>query len=435
MLKLSSRVLIGFLVITVLIMSIGLSACSIDTDSKQDMTNSDEEGTFNKQYSNTQSTENEADNSNSDKNKDEDSSENAKESEEGNDKILDVSEWEYADVRGGAGPNNKEVHNLDLSDHGELIKTFWFNQKTRWPDSDNMPKDITPEEILTMSMNPGLGIRQLHEEGLTGKGVNVAIIDQPMFIDHPEYDGKIVKYNSFGVSDNTSSMHGPAVTSLLVGDQIGTAPDAKVYYAAVPSWKTDAKYYAEALDWIIEENEKLPDDEKIRVVSVSAAPSNLDRENALYKNGEMWDESVARAEENGILILDCTPHHGIISSCWFSDLEDLDNVTKLQPGYPGYEIPEDYKIDYSKVILVPTSPRTLAEVYTKGDFEYFYTGRGGQSWAIPYCSGVLALGWQINKDIDFEEMIEILFDTAYESDIYRFINPEEFIKGVKQFNR
>jgi subtilisin family serine protease len=74
----------------------------------------------------------------------------------------------------------------------------------------------------------------LHTAGITGRGVAVAIIDQPMFQDHPEFAGRIVAYRDFG-TESESSMHGPAVTSLLAGTNTGTAPEAKVYYASVPS--------------------------------------------------------------------------------------------------------------------------------------------------------------------------------------------------------
>ena len=50
--------------------------------------------------------------------------------------------------------------------------------------------------------------------------VNVAIIDQPLALDHPEYKGKIASYKIFTPENyemNVSSMHGPAVTSFLVG--------------------------------------------------------------------------------------------------------------------------------------------------------------------------------------------------------------------------
>jgi hypothetical protein len=35
---------------------------------------------------------------------------------------------------------------------------------------------------------------------------------------------------------NALSVHGPAVTSLLAGNNICTAPDIKIYYAAVRAW-------------------------------------------------------------------------------------------------------------------------------------------------------------------------------------------------------
>jgi len=60
-------------------------------------------------------------------------------------------------------------------------------------------------------------------------------------------------------------MHGPAVASLLVGDSIGTAPGAKIYFVAAPSWIADAKYQADALNWIIDKNNTLPEGEKIRL--------------------------------------------------------------------------------------------------------------------------------------------------------------------------
>jgi subtilisin family serine protease len=81
---------------------------------------------------------------------------------------------------------------LNLSDRRGLIATLRFNQKTVWPEPAKMPVGDGPEKLLKNAMNPGLGIRKLHEEGITGKGVNVAIIDQPLYQDHPEFVGKIV---------------------------------------------------------------------------------------------------------------------------------------------------------------------------------------------------------------------------------------------------
>ena len=320
---------------------------------------------------------------------------------------------EFNDVRW------KDISELDLPKRRSFIATLTFNQKTIWPVSAG----DKPQKVLTEAMNPGLGVRKLHKEGITGKGVNVAIIDQPLYQDHPEFAGKITAYYDTGC-ESESSMHGPAVTSLLVGTNCGTAPDAKVYYAAVPSWKKDSAYYAGALDWIIKQNKTLPAPEKIRVVSVSAAPSGPD--SPFTKNQQMWDKACARAEAAGIMVLDCTTHHGFIGACWY-DSGQPESVALCTPGYPGMN-----KGKYPRRILVPASPRTTAEEQDKGDFGYQYNGRGGLSWSIPYCAGVLALGWEVRPELTPQQMHNLLFQSAYATDSgEKIINPRKFINLVK----
>lgn len=316
----------------------------------------------------------------------------------------------------------KDLSKLTISGRPNLIATLRFNKKTIWPEAKKLPAGCDPNRILTNAMNPGLGVRKLHRQGITGKGVNVAIIDQPMYLDHPEFAGKIVEYYDTG-SGSKSSMHGPAVTSLLVGTNCGTAPDARVYYAAVPSWKRDTAYEAKALEWIIEQNKKLPASKKIRVVSVSAAPSSP---KARDKNQHMWGRVCARAESAGMIVLDCTEDRGFIGKCWYN-AKMPESVSACTPGDPrsGYH--------NTNRLLVPSAPRTTAEEYDKGDCSYQYCGTGGLSWSIPYCSGVLALGWQIRPDLKPEQMREILFESAYKKkNGAKIINPEKFIQLVKK---
>jgi subtilisin family serine protease len=285
-----------------------------------------------------------------------------------------------------------------------------------------MPVGTDPNKLLTSGMNPGLGVRNLHRQGITGKGVNVAIIDQPLYQDHPEFAGKIVAYHDVGCGSE-SSMHGPAVTSLLVGTNCGTAPDTRVYYVAAPSWTKDTAFQAKALDWIVEQNERLPVSEKIRVVSVSAAPSGPT--SVFEKNQEMWDQACVRAEAAGILVLDCTRHHGFIEKCWYNTRVP-ESVAGCTPGHPK----EGVYFSPDK-ILAPAWGRTIAEESSKGDFGYIY-GRGGVSWSIPYCAGVLALGWQLRPDIPPEQMRELLFKSAYiKKDGAKIVNPSRFIQLVK----
>jgi hypothetical protein len=312
--------------------------------------------------------------------------------------------------------------NLNRNLGESLIETLWFDWSTKWRRED----ETIARSILKLGMNPGLGIRELHSQGITGKGVTVAIIDQPVVLEHPEFQGKIVKYFDVGTNlpTNTGSMHGPAVTSLLVGENIGTAPEARVYYVAAPSWLYDAKYFADALDWIVNENEKLSKEEKIRVVSVSAIPSGIDSE---YKNSEAWDAAYRRATEAGILVLDCTYEQGITVPCTH-DLDDPNNVAKCIPNWGG---PTDSP---HKRINIPTRRTTATEAGGEGKlvFSYQFTGEGGLSWTVPYLTGVLAMGWQVNPELTNSQILDLLYASVYKTNKPAgIIDPKVFIELVK----
>ena len=311
--------------------------------------------------------------------------------------------------------------------NSEEIYTYTFNQDTILEGNAALQS-----QILEEGKNPGLGIIELHNQGITGKNVNVAIIDQPMLTDHPEFAGKITSYYDTGceTDTNSGSMHGPAVTSILAGTTTGVAPDVKVWFAAVPSWKADSKYYADALNWIVSENQKLPEDEKIRLVSVSAAPSG--EGSPFTENLQMWDDAVKAAQEMNILVLDCRTNEntGFIFPCFF-DPTDRENVSLCSGGFPTAPNPLP---DYLHYICAPCAYRTMAEEYTADKPSYQYWGQGGLSWSIPYCAGVLALGWQVRPDLSPEEIIRILFETAASGkDSSRIIDPPSFIKAVRNF--
>ncbi|BCN29052.1 S8/S53 family peptidase [Anaeromicropila herbilytica] len=327
----------------------------------------------------------------------------------------------YDDIR---SIDSKEKKFEENEYNKEDILTYTFNEGTILKGSEELQK-----KIMDRGKNPGLGIKKLHEEGITGKGINVAIIDQNLLLHHPEFDGKIVQYYDTGCDQdaNSGSMHAPAVTSILVGNSIGVAPDSKVYFAAAPSWKGDSKFYAKGLNWIIKENKELPKGEKIRVVSVSAAPSG--EGSPFTKNKKMWDEAVLKAQKEGILVLDCRENEktGIIYPAFY-DPENPDDVSMCKGGFPSSP-----NVIPSSHIGVPCSYRTVAEEYNEGSPSYQYTGQGGLSWGIPYATGVLALGWQVNPHLDNDQIIKTLLDTCTKAnDGSNIINPTAFIDAIKK---
>lgn len=282
-------------------------------------------------------------------------------------------------------------------------------------------------DIIEKSKNPGLGIRALHSQGITGKGINVAIIDQNLIsLNHPEFAGKIVSYKDWTTAPANSqgSMHGPAVASLLVGTAIGTAPDAKLYYASTPSWLQDAQYYADALNWIISENAKLPTGQQIRVVSVSAVPAGAGTPFTKNPAGNAaWITAVAAARVAGIEIIDCSSENGFTAIAKY-DLDDPDNIDKVSSFYNP---------PMQGILYVP-SDRTEAKEYTAGNYQWHYTGKGGSSWTAPYVSGLFAMGWQLHPELTGSQMKQFAFDTAYiSSNGMKVINPVAFIDKVKAY--
>lgn len=333
-------------------------------------------------------------------------------------------------VERGADLRDANVSRLDLRAQGGMIRTFGFNQRTLWPPPARLPDGFVPGAVLTNAMNPGLGVRQLHREGITGKGVAVAIIDYPVLNCHPEFSDQVAEVHA--VQDARGpSMHGPAVASLLVGRQCGVAPGARLYFVATPDPGRDAKAEADALDWIIEKNKSLPTDERIRVVSVSANPSGP---GSPYRNGKAWDEAVERAEKSGLMVIDAVPGHGFLGPCNL-DPNAPDDVSRCTP-IPSQRGPALF----AGRLFVPVAPRTIAEEWSPRRLGYRYCGwmdhtHGffGTSWSMPYCSGVLALGWQVNPNVSAARMKELLFESACQlPGGEKIINPPAFIAAVKR---
>lgn len=304
------------------------------------------------------------------------------------------------------------------------IYTYTFNDSITFEGNEEKQK-----EVMEQGKNPGLGIRDLHSQGITGKGVNVAIVDQNLLLDHPEFAGKIVEYYDTGckMDKNNGSMHGPAVTSALVGKDIGVAPDAKVYYAAAPSWEQDSNYYAKGIQWIIKQNKKLPANEKIKVISISAAPTG--KESEFNKGKKEYEKAVKAAQKEGILVLDCCGDQGTGFICpAFYDPREPENVEKCTGGFPN-----DMHTMAANMICVPCSYRTMAEEYYTGKATYRYDGIGGLSWGIPYAAGVLALGWQVAPEKTNKQMKDLLYSTSTKAnDGSKIINPKAFIEALQK---
>lgn len=324
-----------------------------------------------------------------------------------------------------------DLTQLDLSKSKDDLLFADFDSETAWPSADKMPADFDWQRIMETGKDPGLGLRVLHEQGITGKGVNIAIIDQPMIVEHIEYADQLRLYDEVDIMRNTESqMHGPAVASIAVGKTVGVAPEANLYYIATFAFdqssfdpedpKRDFRSMAEAVRRIVDLNRKLPGDQKIRVLSMSIGWSP---EEAGY---EEMTAAVDEAKETGIFVVSSSlsetygwNFHGLGRDA----LSDPNTFESYQPGswWQGRFYEEGLPAD---VILVPMDSRTTAS--PTGVEDYVFYRRGGWSWSIPYLAGMYALAVQVRPDVTPEEFWETALETGQTIQLQHAGNDYEF---------
>ena len=343
----------------------------------------------------------------------------------------------YLDIR------SIDCSNKDLSMYD--VDKISFDHNTVFPkDANKLPKGFDAKKIADMHRTPGLNVHKLHEMGIDGRGVSMAIIDQKL-APHQEYSENLAWYEEFLNDENQQDegqMHGSAVASIAVGKTVGIAPKAKLYYFAAdltdemaPQIKKDgdeasvrtSSYYSRALDEIIDMNRNLPDDEKIVVVSISAAPG-------WSRNPKWWENTLERAKKAGIFVTttEIDKEYGLkdngVNRDVFGDPEDPNSYSQT-----AWQKGQNPSIDVQKKTLCfPMDHRTTAA--PNGNDQYVHYANGGWSWMKPYEAGLYVLAKQVKKDVTPEEFFKVGLETGTYSERAKcvLVNPVALIEALKK---
>lgn len=386
------------------------------------------------------------------------------------------------DIRVGSHNGIKDARGYDISGLNltkEELLNLCIDKTTILSDEQRAIIDEYTEKMK----DPGLGIRTLHKQGFTGKGVKMAIIDQPLG-KHQEYSSNIAEHNDVNATEvgwTKASMHGAAVTSIAVGETTGVAPDASVNYYSAVNLSTNPKDiefyranllreiennkdnvgyveflqnelnninpefgvssnqpYVDAINQILDKNEKLPENERVSVVSISWG---FDKFAPGY---EELQQALTRAKEQGVFIVSTAlkEHYGF-NTCGANRNPEAD------PNNPeSYEAGAFWKDDEKSnpqskefndnCLLVPMDHRTVAD-FTDGN-SYRYEGNdGGMSWSTPWLAGAYVLAKQANPNITPEEFWRVALETSDEcrnnddnAYVGRIINPQKLIETIRK---
>ena len=385
------------------------------------------------------------------------------------------------DIGAGSHDGIKDARGYDISGLDltkEELLNLCIDKTTILSDEQRAIIDEYTEKMK----DPGLGIRALHEQGFTGKGVKMAIIDQPLG-EHREYSSNIAEHNDVNATEvgwTKASMHGAAVTSIAVGETTGVAPDASVNYYSAVNLSTDSKDiefyrtnllreiennkddvgyveflqnelnninpefgvssnqpYVDAINQILDKNEKLPENERVSVVSISWG---FDKFAPGYQE---LQQALARAKEQGVFIVSTAleEHYGF-STCGANRNPQADpndpksyEAGAFWKGGNLEQIPTEAK---DELLLVPMDHRTVAD-FTDGN-SYRYEGNdGGMSWSTPWLAGTYVLAKQANPNITPEEFWKVALETSDEcrnnddnAYVGRMINPQKIIETIRQ---
>lgn len=310
---------------------------------------------------------------------------------------------------------SRDLTGLNLSNRLNDLMYADFDSLTKWPSL--LPEGFNPEAIMKNNQNPGFNLRQIHQKGITGKGISIAIIDQELLTDHQEYQDRLKLYERIHSIEGDASMHGAAVSSIAVGTNVGVAPEANLYYISTTPVKYTAagifgkynyefSYLAKAIDRILEINKTLPQDKKIRAISISVGWTP-------HQGGfKEVDKAVKRAQIEGVLVVST-----VMSRYYDVDLlglgkKPLSNPDDLGSYQPGLYWEKNYYSDYDgyvkkigKTLMVPMDSRSTAS--PTGINEYVFYRTGGLSWSVPYLAGLYVLCCQVQPDITPEQFLSV----------------------------
>lgn len=331
---------------------------------------------------------------------------------------------------------------LDVSEY-DLSKLNILNvryaEDTKWPeDGAKLPKGFKPKEFLEYRKNPGLGIRQLHKQGIDAKGRKVAVIDSYRLFDHLEYHNQLKGYEEIHIDpENYNGGRLNGFISALVGKTCGIAPKAEVYYYAVDVTDRTQVYFGEAIRKVCELHKKFISEGKggiDAILTIRAISSEL------FKDEEGYADALQAAEEATKLGIWCRigparfKEHGMWREeriCCKAD-GDVDN-------------PDDFVLDeYSVLNRTPLQQEELFRwslCFPGGGWtvaldvkmnEYVFSSKNGPYMAA-YAVGLYLLAKSVKPDLEPEEYWRLGIETGdFKKGIGTIVNPQRLINELRK---
>ncbi len=293
--------------------------------------------------------------------------------------------WCYRNIT-----NSQFLKNVTSSDLSKIS----FDDETSFPPE--LPIGFNPSNLLNATKKVPLGVDQLHDKGINGAGMSVAIIDSA-FVPHIETEHSEFEYfvNSSIASEH---FHGLITSTILAGKYLGIAPKARCNFFTIS--QMTAERDDELINGLSKIYDKINNGENICVVSLSMPYPKTTKDE--------YYEMVNKLDEIGCVVIDSVEFNKEFICARFTstDLSDLESVDLNDWQREG----EWLQLAEAR-IAIPSAGRALPLWGTRD--RYHFCGQSGVSWSIPIIAGLYCLARQINADIKYAEFIQLIKQTAY----------------------
>lgn len=331
----------------------------------------------------------------------------------------------------GIDIRSTDLSEADLTDDLEALLFSSFDSKTIWPNK--LPEGFDIDFIMENDKNPGLGIRSLHDQGITGENVGIGIIDQVLLVDHVEYKEQLRYYKQINFTEGyneVSSPHGSAVSSIAVGKTVGVAPKADLYYIGIEEGfgnPDTQNAVAEGINTLLDLNKELETNEKIRVISISWGG-----EDSKKSGYEELIEAYERATSEGVFVITAPLDTDTQKDAVGNEFVGLSRGPLTDPERFDSYWPTSWeeKSDANKVHF-PMGFRCTAS--PTGLKDYAVHSIGGISWVCPYIAGTYALACQVDPSVTPDRFWKVAKQTAVSNnEVANIINPIKLVHALRK---
>ncbi len=325
----------------------------------------------------------------------------------------------------------KDMSKFDLSQlDTKHLSMLTFNSSTIWPESKHMPKGFNPSKILQNGKNPMLGIKDLHSQGITGKGVAVACIDNG-FQGKNHIEFKNAKINVKDFANDEAHFHSECALANLLGKNIGVAPDVECYFYSIDQENLSdiADQIVAAFDDIIN---KINSGIKIKAVSRSGPIfyENINDKQILeiYGSVEAYQKiknRINKLEKLGCAVVDSGIFGKTFNCCdlkIFKKGSEADNI-----DFSSWQLSH---LDLAKTLVSFVCAGKVVPEFCSND-GYKFEQVSCYSWTIPQAIGMYALCLQVEPNLTWQAFTQLAQQTAKTNkNGVKLANPKEMIKQV-----